>query len=159
MKKLILTIVFAVIAVVLYSVYVYTDTMSGKLKGEEKAVAIAKKEAKLTAVTRTDYYHGYDEKSSYSVIEGKDDAGTQWIIWVPGTKGKVLTRKKSEGISEKEVLQIVAKQKNAKEFLKVKLGAENDVPLWEVTYIDQENRYNYCYLDFKNGEIWRNYSI
>ena len=39
-----------------------------------------------------------------------------------------------------------------KQIVKVKLGAENDIPLWEITYIDQEDRYTYYYLEFQNGE-------
>ena len=41
----------------------------------------------------------------------------------------------------------------------VKLGFENDVPLWEVTYIDDDNRYSYYYLEFKDGKFLRRYSI
>ena len=43
--------------------------------------------------------------------------------------------------------------------MKVKLGFENDVPLWEVTYIDDDNRYSYYYLEFKDGKFLRRYSI
>ncbi|MFP3393521.1 peptidase M4, partial [Brevibacillus sp. SIMBA_076] len=46
-----------------------------------------------------------------------------------------------------------------KEILKAKLGFENNIPLWEVTYIDDDNRYSYYYLEFKDGNFLRRYSI
>ncbi|MGQ0439631.1 DUF5590 domain-containing protein, partial [Bacillus sp. B-TM1] len=38
-------------------------------------------------------------------------------------------------------------------------GAQNDIPLWEITYIDQEDRYTYYYLEFQNGVYAGHYSI
>jgi uncharacterized protein YpmB len=157
MKKWILTVLFSITAIILYGVYIYKDTMNGKLHGEEKAVSIAKKEVGLVKITNTDYYHGM---SSYNVFEGTDKKGEKWIVWVPEKKKeKVIARRKSDGISQDKALQIFLKDKKPKEILKVKLGAEKDVPLWEITYIDQENRYSYYYLDFKDGKFEGYYSI
>lgn len=78
------------------------------------------------------------------------------------------SKEKSEGISEKEALQRTIEQvgddskehkSKPKEILKIKLGFENNIPLWEVTYIDDENRYSYYYLAFKDGQFLRRYSI
>lgn len=74
-------------------------------------------------------------------------------------KRKCPSAEKSEGISEKKAIQIVASERKPKEFVKVKLGAENDVPLWEITYIDQEGRYTYYYLEFQDGKYAGYYSI
>jgi len=98
-------------------------------------------------------------KSSYAVVQGVDEKGEQIIVWVPEKKGNVLVRKKNEGISEKKALQIVAGERKPKELVKAKLGAENDVPLWEITYIDQEGRYTYYYLEFQDGKYAGYYSI
>lgn len=78
-------------------------------------------------------------------------------------KRETIVRKKSEGISEKEALQRTIEQvgddskehkSKPKEILKIKLGFENNIPLWEVTYIDDENRYSYYYLAFKDGQFY-----
>ncbi|MFD3446078.1 DUF5590 domain-containing protein [Microbacteriaceae bacterium 4G12] len=157
MKKWIFGILIVIAAFITYGVHVYNTTMNGKLQTESKSVQTAKEKAKLTKITSVDYYHGIT--ASYEVVQGTDNKGEQWIVWVPDKEGKVLTKKKSEGISEKEAMQIVAKNGNPKELVKVKLGAENNVPIWEVTYIDQENHYNYYYMEFANGDFWRRYSI
>ena len=105
-----------------------------------------------------DYYNG---KSAYIVVQGTDEKGEQLIVWVPEKKG-YCSKEKSEGISEKEAIQRTIEQvgneskeskSKPKEIMKVKLGFENDVPLWEVTYIDDDNRYSYYYLEFKDGKF------
>ncbi|CAM4102928.1 peptidase M4 [Bacillus manliponensis] len=158
MKKWIFGVSIIVLVVILYGAYLYNTTMDKKLPKESKIVETAKKKGKLTEVTNIDYYHF---KTSYAVVEGVNEKGDQCIVWVPEKKGDVLVHKKNEGISEKEAKQIVAAEAEAKpkEFVKVKLGAENNVPLWEVTYIDQEDRYTYYYLEFKDGKYAGSYSI
>ncbi|KFN01631.1 peptidase M4 [Bacillus clarus] len=165
MKKWIVAIIIVIVAIGLYGTHVYNKTMEKKVPKESKAVEIAKEKAKLTKIKSVDYYNG---KSSYTVVQGVDEKGEQIIVWVPDKKGNVLVKKKNEGISEKEALQKLAEQANTnsdkpkpkpKKIVKAKLGAENDVPLWEITYIDQEDRYTYYYLEFQNGEYAAHYSI
>ncbi|WJE54148.1 DUF5590 domain-containing protein [Bacillus cereus] len=156
MKKWIFAIIIVIVAIGLYGVHVYNATMEKKIPKESKAVEIAKEKAKLTKVKSVDYFNG---QSSYAVVQGVDEKGEKVIVWVPEKKGDVLVKKQSEGISEKDALQIVAKEQKPKQFLKAKLGAEKNVPLWEVTYIDDENRYSYYYLAFKDGKFIQRYSI
>ncbi|PEF74385.1 peptidase M4 [Bacillus pseudomycoides] len=156
MKKWIFAIIIVIVVIGLYGVHVYNATMEKKIPKESKVVEIAKEKAKLTKVKTVDYYNG---KSSYAVVQGVDEKGEQIIVWVPEKKGNVLVRKKNEGISEKKALQIVAGERKPKELVKAKLGAENDVPLWEITYIDQEGRYTYYYLEFQDGKYAGYYSI
>ncbi|HDR7792613.1 TPA: DUF5590 domain-containing protein [Bacillus luti] len=165
MKKWIFTIIIVIVASGIYGAYVYNKAMGKKIPKEEKSIEIAKEKAKLTKVKSIDYFNG---ESSYTVVQGTDEKGEQLIVWVPEKKGDTVVRKKSEGISEKEAVQRTVEQigdenkesKNKpKEILKVKLGFENNIPLWEVTYIDDENRYSYYYLAFKDGQFLRRYSI
>ncbi|EEL51390.1 MULTISPECIES: DUF5590 domain-containing protein [Bacillus cereus group] len=156
MKKWIFAIIIVIVAIGLYGVHVYNTTMEKKIPKESKVVEIAKEKAKLTKVNSVDYFNG---ESSYTVVQGVDEKGEKIIVWVPEKKGDVLVKKQSEGISEKDALQIVAKEQKPKQFLKAKLGAEKNVPLWEVTYIDDENRYIYYYLAFQDGKFLKRYNI
>lgn len=165
MKKWIFAIVIVIVASGIYGAYVYNKAMEKKIPKEAKSVEIAKEKAKFTKVKSVDYYNG---NSSYTVVQGVDEKGEQIIVWVPNKKGNVLVKKKSEGIPEKEALQKLAEQATGKgdepkpkpkEIIKVKLGAQNDIPLWEITYIDQEDRYRYYYLEFQNGAYAGHYSI
>ncbi|WP_212935392.1 cell wall elongation regulator TseB-like domain-containing protein [Bacillus hominis] len=165
MKKWIFAIIIVIVASGIYGAYVYNKAMEKKIPKESKSVEIAKEKAKLTNVKSVDYYNG---ESSYTVVQGTDEKGEQLIVWVPEKKGETIIRKKSEGISEKDALQRTIEQvgdeskepkSKPKEILKVKLGVENNIPLWEVTYIDDDNRYSYYNLAFQDGQFLKRYSI
>ena len=50
-------------------------------------------------------------------------------------------------------MKVKSPKVSLKEILKVKLGVENNIPLWEVTYIDDDNRYSYYNLAFQDGQF------
>jgi uncharacterized protein YpmB len=156
MKKWVFILAFAVGAAVFYGVHIYQETISQKVQSESRAIAAAKKKAGVVTVSSVDYYNG---KDPYQVVKGVNKKKQQVIVWVPEKKGKVVTRKASGGISKEQAVQIVTKERSPKEIIKVKLGIENNVPLWEITYIDQEDRYTYYYMDYEDGKFLKRYSI
>ena len=117
--------------------------MGKKIPKESKFVEITKK-SKATKVKSVDYYNG---KSAYIVVQGTDEKENNLSFGCLRKRG-YCSKEKSEGISEKEAIQRTIEQvgneskeskSKPKEIMKVKLGFENDVPLWEVTYIDDDN--------------------
>ena len=62
----------------------------------------------------------------------------------------------ANGKTKEDILSIVQQNINSEKIISVKLGMENNVPLWEVTYKDSSGKYNYDYYDFKTGE-WLKY--
>ncbi|MCP8968785.1 cell wall elongation regulator TseB-like domain-containing protein [Ectobacillus ponti] len=156
MKKWVAACIATAALLAAYAMNIYNETMSQKIPGGNKAVAAAEDKAALVKVSNVDYYHG---KSSYAVVQGTDDAGEEWIVFVPEGKGKTLMYMANEGISKRQARQMVTKEEQPREIINVKLGAEDETPLWVVTYIDQENRYAYYYMRFKDGKRDVTYSI
>mgnify|MGYP003434495406 CR=1 FL=1 len=54
--------------------------MDGKKSAEEEAKAIATNEGKLVSISDYYLYHG---KEVYSVVVGKDEDGTEQVLWIP----------------------------------------------------------------------------
>ncbi|MBO9128214.1 DUF5590 domain-containing protein [Bacillus sp. 165] len=156
MKKWIFIATVVIVAAVFYSVHIYQSTISQKEQGQVKAVETAKKLGGLVEIISVDYYNG---EAPYQVIKGINKQKKEIIIWVPEKKGQTVIRKVNDGISEQQAVQIVEKERSPKEIIKVKLGIENNVPLWEITYIDQEDRYTYYYMDYEDGKFLKRYSI
>ena len=46
-----------------------------------------------------------------------------------------------------------------REILRIKYGMVENTPVYEVTYIDQHNRYSILYLDFYEGEWYRVFNL
>ena len=68
-------------------------------------------------------------------------------------------KEQNEGISQEKAVAKLTAERDPKEIVSVRLGMEKGLPLWEITYIDQENRYSFYYLSFEDGTFIRRYSF
>lgn len=71
------------------------------------------------------------------------------------SKAKLEEVLMEDGTSEKEALYVVSKKDNVKEILHIKLGIEEPGVVWEITYLNQEDKLNYVYILFENGQWWK----
>lgn len=149
MKKWITIISLCVLALLLGTIKFYMNAFEPIKTAEERAVETAKKEAGITVVDEFHVYYG--EEACY-VVQGKDQEETQWIVWIPENKEKVIKRKASSGITKKEAIDKLLEEKKPSKIISVKLGMEKNIPLWEIQYELNENTLNYYYVDFKTGE-------
>ncbi len=132
----------------------YIKAMQPKHKAEDLAFEIAKAEAGLKAMDEFYLYHG---KESYSVVVGTTSSRQKQIVWIPDNdRDRIVIENVANGKTKEEILSIVQQNIDSEKIISVKLGMENSVPLWEVTYKDRSGRYNYDYYDFKTGE-WLKY--
>lgn len=131
--------------------------MDGKKSAEEEAIAIATNEGKLVSISDYYLYHG---KEVYSVVVGKDEDGTEQVLWIPEdvSEKSVIKDEYANGVSEAEITNIVKNEHQPKEIISVKLGMESDIPIWEVTYKNENDGLNYVYYLFENGEQTSFYS-
>lgn len=78
-------------------------------------------------------------------------------VWVPADKkAKILSKKASDGISSGKAAKIVRDEGLVSKLNGVHPARENNVPLWEVTYINKSGQYSFSYVDFTSGKILKN---
>lgn len=126
-------------------------------KQDEKttAIEIAKEKTKLT---EPEDYYLYNGNESWSVVTGKDKNGKKIGVWIPNGKNKEIeVIHLSEGLNEKEAIQIVKDKKKVKSIVSANLGMEKNQPLWEIVFKNSDDLYGYYYLNFKTGDLIRNY--
>ncbi|WP_026694854.1 DUF5590 domain-containing protein [Peribacillus kribbensis] len=152
MKKwIILVILFLVIAAAAGGA-VYSKAVQPKKTAYHKA-EVAAKDHGLKAVDSFYLYYG---TSTYYIASGKDSKGVKRILWIPEKGKRVVEQKDSAGVSKESIISKVNKELHPDDILSVKLGMENNVPLWEVVYKSGSSRLNYEYFDFNTGD-WLKY--
>jgi uncharacterized protein YpmB len=52
-------------------------------------------------------------------------------------------------------MKYVDTDRKPSEVLSVSLAMENDIPLWEIKFKDQNDRYNLYYIKFEDGEYYQ----
>jgi uncharacterized protein YpmB len=136
---------------------VYHAAMAQKNDGHEEAIARALKETDLKNAESVETFNGLKQ---YYVITGLNKSNKAVYVWVPeDSKEKPVLKLAADGITEKKALEIVKAKQNPEKVISVKLGMEKTIPLWEVKYIDDQNRYTYDLLNFSNGEIRKHIAI
>lgn len=156
MKKWIVVGIVIILVMIWQTVDTYQVAIEPKQSGEEHAIIKAKEKVGLNQISNVSTYYG---NKVYSVVKGMDDLKRQLIVWVPSKGEKMIVKEASEGISEQRAIQILQKRQNPKKIIKVVLGMEKKTPIWEITYIDQHNRYSFYYLDFESGKFIKRYSL
>lgn len=131
---------------------IYIKAMEPFNEAEKIAVEIAKKEAELVTIDDFSIYNG---TKTYFVVKGKDIRGRKFVVWIPEEKKdrKITVRREKDGITEEEARKIVMQKKTPKEIMSVKLGMENNIPLWEIYYRSNKDAISYYYIDFATGEM------
>ncbi|MEQ2528646.1 peptidase [Robertmurraya yapensis] len=151
MKKWIWIVSIVLLICLGIGINIYINALEPLNSAEKKAEEIALKETVIETVTDFSIYNG---SRSYYVVKGTNKAGDPLIAWIPEKqdKHKIIVRNEKYGISKEEAIQKLHENKNPDEIITVKLGIENNIPLWEIYYRSNDDQINYYYIDFKTGE-------
>ncbi len=120
------------------------------------ATAYVKEHVTVEEITNVNFYHGTD---SYQVFASVDEDGEEVYIWVPETLDTHLLKRKVEGISFEDVATFAKQELEPKKLISIKLGVEQTIPLYEITYLDNQDRLSYYYMTFKDGTYLKHYHL
>jgi uncharacterized protein YpmB len=148
-KKWFLLISFVVLIIIAIATTIYLNAVEPIKLAEEKAINIAKEETPLSVI---DHFNLYNGEESYYVLQGKNEDGTNLIVWVPENKGKLILKKASDGITKQEAIRIVSGEIGSDTIVSVKLGMEKGIPLWEIHSRSNGNLLNYYSVEFESGK-------
>lgn len=150
MKKWSLWLFFLIIFIISgFCTYLYISTTKPMELDKITATEIAMTETKLMTMEDFSVYNG---KESYYVVKGKNNLDVDIFVLINKTTQKVVVKQARHGISSKEALQVIFPT-NPPNNAKVQLGIENNIVLWEITYLNEAEKLNYYYIDFETGEL------
>jgi uncharacterized protein YpmB len=139
-----------VIVIVWQSISVYQSAMAEKETATDMARQKAMDEYFIKHINHITFYHG---KKDYHVVDASLENGRHVFLWIPDKKGgRYLMRDVSDGYSKSEILNAFKSHVPYKKIISIRLGLEDDTPVWEITYIDNDGSYVFSYYDFETGD-------
>lgn len=158
MRKIILILIsFITVIIVWQSISFYFEINKPLRTNQDQALNYIQENTDIKFIDKINFYHGVE---SYYVAEGTNIDGEKQIIWVPTIlDNNIVIKSKDDGISQEDVLAFVQKELAPKEIISIKLGMENSIPLYEIIYRDQKNRYSYYFISFTDGTYLKNYHL
>jgi uncharacterized protein YpmB len=150
MKKWILFFIFIVVIGIWQAFNVYIKAVEPKQEKEQQAIEIAREEAKLHTINDVNTYYGSEP---YQIVQGISDENIHLIVWIAENSGDIVIKRQDEGVLKQDVINRLISERKPQEIRSVKLGIEKNIPLWEVIYLNENNRLTYYYSDFETGEL------
>lgn len=157
-KLVLLLISIFILSIAIYIGYLYYSIQQSKTKGfsntEEKVL-------EQTDVTKVESIYRFNGEQSYHIIFGKTKDGTQKIVYVPLTKdnNEFTIIEQNEVLSEEEVKSYWYQDCQQCEFIKITPAMVDNKPLWEITYIDEKDRYVFDYLSLYDGSHYEQFRL
>jgi uncharacterized protein YpmB len=121
--------------------------------------------AKKTAIESAIQSGQLVSASSVEIFNGTVPMITVFGVDVDGKEKAVFVDEKSkdgfkevkltDGISAEKAVANVKKELNVKKVLHVKLGLEEEGPVWEVAFKSDNGKLNYVYVFFEYGQWWK----
>jgi uncharacterized protein YpmB len=134
----------------------YYIIRSDEIKSNKAAIAEITKSTDLDVVENVNFYFG---SSPYRVVSGKTKSGESILVWMNEETKEITIKSEEEGWSKDQVLQRVKEERDPANIKSVRLGMEGNRPIWEITYLDKEQRLNFYYALFETGEFVKRYSL
>lgn len=142
-----LTTVLAVI--VFYNAY--KPVAAANTVGAEKAI----QSGQVTSINSIQIYNG---TKSYVTVFGVNPKGEEIAVFVDESSDDVQEYeevKLTAGITAKEAEKLVREELQVDKILSISLGIEEESPVWEVVFKNNNGKLNYVYLLFKDGHWWK----
>jgi uncharacterized protein YpmB len=156
MKKWITLFIVLLIIVIWTSIDTYRSANQYRTQQGEEAIQIAKEQEPDLVVNDISFYNG---NQSYTILYGRVDGENQIHCVPTNGKDEIIVVDPTIGISADEAVKKLKEERNPLAIKSVNLGIEQEVPIWEIIYLDQKNRYSYYYVTFKDGEFIKRYTL
>ncbi|QDP40432.1 cell wall elongation regulator TseB-like domain-containing protein [Radiobacillus deserti] len=151
-------ILFLFLIMLGFGISIYNHTMDNKRDGFEQSSEIAMEQTALVSVDQVERYHG---EEYYHVVTGTTEDGEKGFAFVPqGDQQKPVRLILEKNImNENEMKNQWKKSCSSCSFISMNLGINGDTYLWEIKYIDEQDRYVFDYYNAMNGEKFGNYRL
>ncbi|WP_241657119.1 DUF5590 domain-containing protein [Halobacillus salinus] len=139
---IVLLILFFITAVM--GVWLYSDAQNDKNSQDQEARTLAIQNTALSTVQNVTVYHG---EETVHIVEGTEENGSEGLAFVQADQQSVL-----EYVKAKDVLSMDGMKSQWRSscescnFKKVQYAFEEGEPVFELTYIDEQNRYVFDYF-------------
>lgn len=155
MKKWITFIVVFILSLTIcISLFVLWQAGQPFSNERELAKEIALRENKLAQVLSAEVYSG---SQSYVTVIGIDENGDDKAVFIPNSDQDIPIEEVflKDGITEEQALQVVQDEFQINQILHTKLGWEETNAVWEITFLNENDKLNYVYVMFENGKWWK----
>ncbi len=137
------------LVIILIGVSVLGEAQKPVDTAKDRVTKIAKQSGKLTTVSK--FYRISRQKVYYSAV-GENKKNQKIGVIVQGKSDKLTTINMTDGLSEKQVRNLLNKQLHPKKITSIGLALYKKVPVWQLTFVDKDDNLNFITYQFSDGK-------
>lgn len=149
MKKFFLGLAVFLVAVIIGAVVVYTKSVALYNESEEQAFDYAITNSDIVV---PEEFYWYNDKETYFTVVGQTEQNEELVVLINQDNGEVTSIPIEETISKQEAIQLTKQARQPDKILEARIGMDNEIPVWEVSYRNENGRLGYYILALKDGE-------
>lgn len=150
---------FLLSLIAVLTIIIFSKGFSPYKDVEQFAEQLAVEKNYVQTVDRTTVYNG---QHAYVTVYGTDQKGIKRAVFVPVEKEYRDTLEKypmvvlKDGFPAEEAVKKVREKVEVVDVMHVRLGYEQEEPIWEIVTKGKKGEMNYSYLSFKDGKWKKN---
>ncbi len=152
MKKFVIGLVLLLSAVIVGAIYVYQQSRNPYDRVEAETIAFV---SERTDLNQAEDFYWYNGTETYLTVRGFNENNEEKLYIVRQNGGSIIELAANETVSRQEAIQLTRQAREPDAILNARIGVINDIPVWEVSYRNQNERLGYYIIDLKTGEWLR----
>lgn len=150
-KQLIMIgLILMMLVVIGIGIYMYNVIQTSKESGFEQTKSIVRA---TTEIDKIEDVYVFQSEVLYHIVLGKTKSNEKQLVFLPiAEKDNAVVIPLDETITEEAIIQEWQGFCSDCSNLKVNYAMIDDVPLWELTYVDETKRYVFDYFTLDEGE-------
>lgn len=149
MKKFFLGLAVFLIALIIGAVVVYTKSVASYNESKEQAFDYAITNSDIVV---PEEFYWYNDKETYFTVVGQTEQNEELVVLINQDNGEVTSIPIEETISKQEAIQLTKQARQPDKVLEARIGIDNEIPVWEVSYRNENGRLGYYILALEDGE-------
>ncbi|AXY25840.1 hypothetical protein CL176_07425 [Suicoccus acidiformans] len=142
-----LTVFFLLLLIVL--LLIFSRSQQSIRQAEAEALAIIEADYQVDNVNN---FYWLITNDTYFSLDFTNASGKEMYAIIAQAGGEVTYYDHAELITEADALSLAKNYNDVEDFLNVRLGLLEELPVWEVTFRAPDQSMAYYYINAKNGE-------
>jgi len=149
MKKILVGLAIGLGLLLVVSVALFQKSTAPFEQARAEAIEFAEERADLV---QTDDFYWYNGTQTYFTVTGENSEGVPIVVIIQQDGGNMHVFNQEELISKEEAIQTTREAKQPKKILEARIGMEESLPVWEVSYRNENESIGYYVLSLETGE-------
>ncbi|MGR3741787.1 PepSY domain-containing protein [Companilactobacillus sp. DQM5] len=107
---------------------------------------------KSADINTPDYFSNFTQKKQYFTVGGLTSKNKYRYVIIDAKSGKIKILNKNQ-YSKDYIMNMIKEKFNVKKIFHINLGLIDKKPIWEISYLDKNNKSNYVFIDYYSGKI------